>query len=611
MSKYRALLLLSTAISLAACGPNDVASPGEGNIIVIPAPAPAPPPPPPPPAGGPAASCPTGTIDRGVVGTKRACELPPRFTADTTIQSLPGVAYQIAGPVNVGTDVGGDGAAAGGQPVTLTVQAGTLFFARRATSIWSSTAARGSTRSAARPVCHLHPPQKPKAPPPTRQGLWGGIILLGRAPISDCNTAVPGGSANCQQVIEGTTSSLYGGALPNDNSGTLQFIQIRYSGFAIAPGNELQGLTLGGVGSNTRIDHIQVHNSSDDGIEIFGGRVNLKNLVITGADDDNLDTDLGYRGTIQFVIGIQRDSNNGDSMIEADSNGNEEAQPRQYTRVSNGTFVERSSVQGRNVILMRGGTDYALLNSVVTAEAAGTNCLDMDETGGTTTRAANPALQENGPPVFRSVAMKCTNPYTNDGNVTTATIAAIFGTGTNNNNDNYTPTLSGAFINGANETAVAATDPTPFNADPFFTVNAAAPNQLTAVPMSADRTRRLVSGGLHLRRREPEPPALGLHRRSYLSRGRHLKPGAAGAWRRRPSHKTGTQQNEKIGHPQACRLGGLRCAARPRRRPCHAPGNASGGCCRGYRRTRRKGPDTSPDEQEVEVSVPGADPRRA
>ena len=75
-------------------------------------------------------------------------------------------------------------------------------------------------------------------------------------------------------MIEGTTGSFYGGALPNDNSGTMQFVQIRYSGFAIAPGNELQGLTLGGVGSGTTLDHIQVHNSSDDGIEIFGGRAN-------------------------------------------------------------------------------------------------------------------------------------------------------------------------------------------------------------------------------------------------------------------------------------------------------------------------------------------------
>src|SRR4029453_17828594 len=135
-----------------------------------------------------------------------------------------------------------------------------------------------------------------------------------------------------------------------------------------------------------------------------------------GADDDNLDTDLGYRGTIQFVIGVHRDNANGDSMIEADSNGNEDALPRQYTRVSNATFVHKSTVQGGNPILFRGGTDYALLNSVVVGTQ---NCLDMDETGGTTTRPANAGLQDNGPPVFRSVRLSgCTNPFRDYGNAT-------------------------------------------------------------------------------------------------------------------------------------------------------------------------------------------------
>jgi hypothetical protein len=192
-----------------------------------------------------------------------------------------------------------------------------------------------------------------------------------------------------------------------------------------------------------------------------------------------MDTDLGYRGTIQFVIAVQRDSSNGDDIgSEADSNGNEDALPRQYTRVSNATLIGKSTVQGGNGMLLRGGTDYALLNSILISP---NNCLDIDETGGTTTRAADNALQDLGPPVFRSVVMKCTNPYTNDGNVSVATVAAIFGTGTNNNNDNYTPTLTNVFVNGANETAVAATDPTPFNNDPFVTVNAAAPNRLSVV----------------------------------------------------------------------------------------------------------------------------------
>jgi hypothetical protein len=83
--------------------------------------------------------------------------------------------------------------------------------------------------------------------------------------------------------------------------------------------------------------------------------------------------------------------------------------------------------------------------------------------------------------VFRSVVLSCTNPFTNDGNVSVATISAIFGSGTNNNNSAYTPTLTNVFVNGANESAVASTDPTPFNNDSFITVNTAAPNRLSAV----------------------------------------------------------------------------------------------------------------------------------
>ena len=487
MSKFRALLLVTTLIPLAACGATDVASPGEG-VIVVPAPGPPAPPPPPPPPGptDPALACPSvaghSLIDRGVVGSKRVCELPSRFTSNTTLTSVNGVAYQIAGPVNVGTDCGGDTAAplAGCQSVELTIQPGALLVGEGTTSYLAVN--RGSRLlaqgNAANPIIFTAKANLTSVTE-TSQGLWGGVILLGRAPISDCNTAVPGGSAGCQQVIEGTTNSLYGGASPNDNSGVLQYIQIRYSGVAIAPGNELQGLTMGGVGQLTTVDHIQIHNSSDDGIEIFGGRVNLKHIVVTGADDDALDTDLGYRGTVQFLLAVQRDASNGDSMIEADSNGNEDALPRQYTRVSNATFVQRSTVQGLNTMLIRGGADYALLNSVVTG---GTNCLDIDATGGTTTRPADAALQDLGPPVFRSVVMACTNPFRDDGNL--ADTANAFGTGTNNNNSAYTPTLASVFVNGANETGVAATDPTTFNADSFAGTgqpNAAAPNRLTAV----------------------------------------------------------------------------------------------------------------------------------
>ncbi|HKX90141.1 MAG TPA: hypothetical protein VJM13_13085, partial [Sphingopyxis sp.] len=417
--------------------------------------------------------------DRGIVGQKRACELPTRFTVDTTVQNLPGVAYQISGPVNVGTDCGGSGTAVGCQAVTLTIQPGTLLFGSAgldylAVNRGSRLNAQGTATS---PIIFTHRSNIEGTATDSSQGLWGGVILLGRAPISDCNTAVAGGSVDCQNVIEGTTSSLYGGAAANDNSGTLRFVQIRYSGFEIAPGNELQGLTMGGVGNATTIDHVQIHNSSDDGVEIFGGRVNVKYLAVTGADDDGLDTDLGYRGTVQFYLYVQKPTGDGDSAFEADSNGNEDALPRQYTRVSNATVVRQRAGSGGNSILLRGGTDYALLNSVITNTAGA--CLDIDATGGTTTRAADNALEDLGPPVFRSVQLACPTAFRADGNE--ATVATIFGTGTNNNNSAFTPSLSSVFINGANENGVTATDPTPFNADAFATVNAGAPNRLEAV----------------------------------------------------------------------------------------------------------------------------------
>ena len=485
MATVRALLLLSTLIPLAACGADDVASPGEG-VIVVPAPSPSPSPgpsPTPTPGGAYTGATPAGFVDRGVIGNKRVFEMPSRFTQDTTLQNFPGAVYQIAGPVNVGTDCGGDPAAqaAGCQSVTLTIQPGTVIVATDGTSYLAVN--RGSrinaVGTATQPIIFTADDQLNGTVTDSSQGLWGGIILLGRAPISDCNAQVPGGSANCQQVIEGTTNSLYGGNAPNDNSGTLRFVQIRYSGVALAPGNELQGLTMGGVGQLTTVDHIQVHNSSDDAIEIFGGRVNTKFLALTGADDDGLDTDLGYRGTAQFVIGVQRPAGDGDSMIEADSNGNEDALPRQYTRVSNATFVQSRTSSGGNAILLRGGTDYALLNSVVVSTAQA--CLDIDETGGTTTRAADTATQDVGPPVFRSVAMQCATQFRSDNNVDPATIAAIFGSGTNNNNSAYTNTLASVFVNGATENAVTATDPTTFNADQFAgsgQPNTAAPNRL-------------------------------------------------------------------------------------------------------------------------------------
>ena len=136
---------------------------------------------------------------------------------------------------------------------------------------------------------------------PNLNGLWGGLIVLGKAPIS-----VAGDVAEKQ--IEGIppsdTNGLYGGTDAADNSGTIKFVSIRHGGANIGEGNEINGLTLGGVGSGTVIENIEVIGNQDDGIEWFGGTVNVKNALVWNAGDDGMDTDQAWAGTLDNFIVI-------------------------------------------------------------------------------------------------------------------------------------------------------------------------------------------------------------------------------------------------------------------------------------------------------------------
>jgi len=464
MSRYRSLLLLGTAFAMSACsGANDVASPGEGTVVVNPGggtPPPPPPPPPPPGGGGPAASCPTGTADRGILANRRNCEIAGTITGQRLIQNLAGVVYSLAGRVQVGSDCGPDPAAplAGCQTGQLTIDPGVTVFGSGGLDFLivnrgSRIFAEGTPNS---PIVFTSRQNIEGTANDNSIGQFGGLVILGRAPIQSCNQPnVPGGSVNCQAQVEGTTG-LYGGATANDNSGALRFVQVRYPGFEVSTGNELNGITLAGVGSGTTIDHVQVHNSSDDGIEWFGGTVNARFLVVTGADDDSLDTDFGYKGANQYVVVVQRNAG-GDRIVEADTSGNGNNVPRSFPKFANLTAVSRRSA---DALLFRGGTDFALLNSVV---AGGPICLDVDN-GDVTMQAAGAAPEETGPPIFRSAFFSCANPFRDEADVTAAQIAAIFNG--NNNVANGVSTLQNGFVNGPNESGVVATGATATSA--FF-----------------------------------------------------------------------------------------------------------------------------------------------
>lgn len=146
---------------------------------------------------------------------------------------------------------------------------------------------------------------------PTTNGLWGGLIVLGNAPISADAEAI-----QIEGIPPSDQNGLYGGTDPNDSSGELSYISIRHGGSNIGEGNEINGLTLGGVGNGTVVENIEVVANQDDGVEWFGGTVNASNIVVWNSSDDALDTDQAWAGTVDNFAVVAGDGT--DHAMEVD-----------------------------------------------------------------------------------------------------------------------------------------------------------------------------------------------------------------------------------------------------------------------------------------------------
>ena len=142
-------------------------------------------------------------------------------------------------------------------------------------------------------------------------GLWGGLIVLGNARISIDGD---GTSTNIEGIPSTDSNGLYGGTADDDNSGTIQYVSIRHGGSNIGEGNEINGITFGGVGSGTTVDHVEVIANQDDGIEWFGGTVSVSHALVWNNGDDAIDTDQAWAGTLDNFIII----NPGDKGFELD-----------------------------------------------------------------------------------------------------------------------------------------------------------------------------------------------------------------------------------------------------------------------------------------------------
>lgn len=200
---------------------------------------------------------------------------------------------------------------------------------------------------------------------PSTRAQWGGLIVLGKATLNSS----PGESA-----IEGIPTTelrgLYGGTVDNDDSGTIKYVSIRHGGSNIGADNEINGLTLGGVGTGTTIEYVEVVGNKDDGIEWFGGTVNGKYLISTFCGDDGLDYDEGYRGTNQFVI-VHQDPGAGNADRGGEHDGGTD--PEDGTPYATPKFYNVTSIgnSGSRTITFRDNAGGEYHNSIFSGYGRG------------------------------------------------------------------------------------------------------------------------------------------------------------------------------------------------------------------------------------------------
>ncbi|GHA68997.1 hypothetical protein [Pontibacter akesuensis] len=274
-------------------------------------------------------------------------------------------------------------------PAKLTIEPGTIIKGDQ-TSKGSLIIERGAQiiarGTAEKPIVFTS--NQPKGS--RKSGDWGGLILLGNAPVNVGSSA----------AIEGGVDRLYGGSKADDNSGVLKYVRVEFAGIAYQPDNEINGITFGGVGSGTEIDFVQVSFSGDDAFEWFGGSANAKHLIAYKTVDDMFDTDNGFSGTIQYAVGIS-DPNIADvsksNGFESDNNkAGDAATPNTTAKFSNislfGPLATASTTAQANYgsgIHFKKNTKISVYNSVIAGWPTGIYLDGAAVEGGATNNELN------------------------------------------------------------------------------------------------------------------------------------------------------------------------------------------------------------------------------
>ncbi len=326
------------------------------------------------------------------------CEISGTITSDTRLEN--DIAWSLSGKVTVGND--------NADSATLTIEPGTFIFGKSGADYL--VVARGSKIQAVgtvdAPIVMTSVNDMLGLSDNESSAEWGGLVLLGNAPSNKCDQA---DLASCEIQAEGEAGP-YGGADPEDDSGALKYVQVRYAGFEVIPDNELNGITFAGVGSGTEVEYIQVHNNLDDGVEFFGGTVDAKYVVLTGNRDDSLDWADGWTGRMQHVL-VRHNPNNtkANRGIEADNqSGNFTATPVSKPRIANMTIVGNNfdGEDDSEGVLLRAGTAAELYNFIVTGPSGMGECFEINSDESVTNAG-------NGEIIFRNSILDCAEPTKN------------------------------------------------------------------------------------------------------------------------------------------------------------------------------------------------------
>jgi hypothetical protein len=272
----------------------------------------------------------------------------------------------------------------------ITIEPGTIIFGDKLTKgslIIERGAKIHAVGTAAKPIVFTS-----SAPKSFRNyGDWGGVIILGRASNNQ------GENQNIEGITAGTNGQ-YGGTNDEDSSGELKYVRIEFGGIALSTDNEINGLTMGSVGSGTLIDYVQVSYAGDDSFEWFGGTVNASHLVAYRGWDDDFDTDFGYRGKVQYAAAF-RDPNiadkSGSNGFESDNDGSGSTKtpktapifsnvtwfgPHAYSALSSGVLNKSAvSANFQNGALLRRNSDIQIYNSVFVGSQL--EMVNFDKTG--------------------------------------------------------------------------------------------------------------------------------------------------------------------------------------------------------------------------------------